>query len=257
MFKYPKEEKQLAHYYNTETAQKEFMQTGENWLLSTLSTVPGINTIFDVGCNRGEWTRLARGFFPNAKIHSFEIIPEVYQNFLNNNVLDKNVIPNGFGLSKEIGSLQMKYCPADDTLNTHLGMLSPGSINGMPFHWRECLTVTGDSYMKFHNLPRIDILKIDVEGAEHMVMQGFKENMSNGNVGLIQFEYGTANIVARWLLVDTNEFLSPLGYVFGKLRHGGVDFRPYDLNQENFLGPNIVAVHRSRTDILSALGVKS
>jgi hypothetical protein len=77
--------------------------------------------------------------------------------------------------------------------------------------------------------------------------------MTAGNVGCIQFEYGTANIVARWLLVDANEFLSPLGYIFGKLSPGKVAFKPYDLNDENFFGPNIVAVHRSRQDILTAL----
>jgi FkbM family methyltransferase len=238
--------------YNTKTAREEFAATGEDWLLRKLRGA-NINTIFDVGSNKGEWTRMAKESFPSAYIHTFEIMPEVYRKFIDNNVLGPNIFPNGFGLGEEIGTIQMKYCVANDTLNTHLGMLSPGSVTDMPFHWRECLTSTGDSYMKHHKIDRVDFLKIDVEGAEHLVMKGFIETMTAGNVGCIQFEYGTANIVARWLLVDANEFLSPLGYVFGKLKPGGVAFKPYDLNDENFFGPNIVAVHRNRHDILTAL----
>jgi len=239
--------------YNTQTAREEFALTGEDWLLRTLAAKVNIDTILDVGCNKGEWTRMAKESFPNATIHTFEIMPEVYRKFINNDVMGPNIVPNNFGLGAELGTIQMKYCVANDTLNTHLGMLSPGSVSDMPFHWRECLTVTGDAYLTMHNIQKVDILKIDVEGAEHLVLQGFDKSMKAGNIGLIQFEYGTANIVARWLLVDANELLSPLGYVFGKLSPDGVKFKPYDLNDENFFGPNIVAVHRSRTDLLTAL----
>jgi FkbM family methyltransferase len=239
--------------YNTQTAREEFAITGEDWLLKALKQA-NIQTIFDVGSNKGEWTRMAKESFPNARIHTFEIMPEVYRKFLDNGIVGPNIFPNGFGLGSENGTIPMKYCVANDTLNTHLGMLSPGSVTDMPFHWRECITVTGDTYMKHHSVGSVDLLKIDVEGAEHLVMKGFINAMTAGNVGCIQFEYGTANIVARWLLVDANEFLTPLGYVFGKLGPGGVKFKPYDLNDENFLGPNIVAVHKSRQDILIALG---
>jgi hypothetical protein len=126
-------------------------------------------------------------------------------------------------------------------------------MDDITFEWRECLTVTGDFYMQSRLVSQIDILKIDVEGAEGLVLDGFVKAMTAGEIGLIQFEYGTANIVARWLLVDAYEKLTPLGFILGKLRDGGIDFRPYDLTLEDFIGPNIVAVHQSRVDILTAL----
>ena len=238
--------------YNTGTARKDFAITGEDWLLTKLKSAD-INVIFDVGSNKGEWTRMAKEFFPSAYIHTFEIVPEVYRKFIDNDVVGPTVFPNGFGLGEKIGTIPMKYCATDDRLNTHLGMLSPGCISNMEYLWKECLTVTGDSYVNHHGITSVDLLKIDTEGAEHLVLKGFVETMTAGKIGCIQFEYGQANIVSRWLLVDFNELLTPLGYVFGKLGPDGIKFKPYDLNDENFQGPNVVAVHNSRVDILKAL----
>jgi FkbM family methyltransferase len=241
------------YLYNTTSAREEFALSGEDWLMSKLKEAD-IDTIFDVGSNQGEWSRLARECFPSACIHTFEIIPEVYCKLINNiTTLGPRVIPNGFGLGEKIGTIPMKYCEVNDRWSTHLNMLSPGTVADMSFQWRDCLTSTGDAYMKHHKIDRVDLLKIDVEGAEHLVLKGFIQSMTAGNVGCIQFEYGQANIVSRWLLVDANELLTPLGYVFGKLYPGGVTFKRYDLNDENFIGPNIVAVHRDRQDILTTL----
>jgi FkbM family methyltransferase len=239
--------------YNTENALDEFNRTGEAWLLNQLSSLP-LTTIFDVGSNQGEWTKLARQSFPLATIHTFEIMPETYRKFLNNGTLDINVVPNGFGLGSFTGTIPMKYCAFNDTFNTHLRMLAPGSMENMEFEWRDCLVIKGDEYVKAHKVDHIDILKIDVEGAEPLVLDGFNNFIKNGNIGLIQFEYGTANIIARWLLVDAYELLTPLGYVLGRLQDGGVTFQPYNLTMENFFGPNFIAVHQSRKDLLTALG---
>jgi FkbM family methyltransferase len=239
--------------YNSQTAHEEFTRTGESWLLERLSTLDTIHTIFDVGSNCGEWTRMARYFFSAADIHTFEIVPEVYKKLINNNLLDPGIIPNSFGLSNKIGTVPMKYCAAYDSVSTHLKMLSPGSMPNMEFEWRDCLAITGDFYMQSRAVPQVDILKIDVEGAEGLVLDGFIESMSAAKIGLIQFEYGTANIVARWLLVDAYEKLEPLGFKLGKLTNGLVNFRPFDLTLENFVGPNIVAVHQTRCDIFNAL----
>jgi FkbM family methyltransferase len=242
----------MEYMYNTEIARDEFAISGEGWLLDKLKTA-SINTIFDVGANQGEWTRMANEVFPSADIHAFEIIPEVYHKFINNGLLNPKITPNGFGLAEKIGTTHMKYCAVNDRMSTHLAMLSPGSIDHMPFQWRECVVVTGDAYMTHHQIEFVDFLKIDVEGGEHLVMKGFTKAMAVGKVGCIQFEYGSANIVARWLLVDMYELLTPLGYKLGRLCPDGVEFKSYELTDENFLGPNFVAVHQSRLDILAAL----
>jgi FkbM family methyltransferase len=244
----------LKMIYNTQIAKIHFALSGEDRLLHTLAnTKAKVETIFDVGSNQGEWTRMARQMFPTANIHAFEIIPEVYKKFINNGVIDSHVMPNNFGLGAETGTIQMKYCPDNDVYSTYLTRMSPGAITDMFFEWRECLIATGDLYVRMNNVQEIDILKIDVEGAEHLVIEGFNGFMKTEKIGLIQFEYGLANIVSKWLLVDAYELLSPMGYILGKLGPGGVNFKNYDLLDENFIGPNIVAVHQTRQDLLTAL----
>lgn len=44
----------------------------------------------------------------------------------------------------------------------------------------------GDAYCQQHGIDRIDLPKIDVEGAEHLVMDGFGDMLSK--VGVIQWE---------------------------------------------------------------------
>ena len=55
------------------------------------------------------------------------------------------------------------------------------------------------------------------------------------------------------LLIDFYEHLVPLGYQVGKLHRDHVEFRPYRFNDENFFGPNYVAVHSSRADVIGHL----
>lgn len=240
--------------YTTAEAREEFARSGEDWLLQVLSSKTAkIDTIFDVGCNCGEWTRMAREFFPGANLHAFEIIPEVYRKFINSQEINQQIVANNFGLGSKIGTILMKYCTANDRYSTSLIKLSPGTVANIPFVWRDCLTVTGDAYVKMHNINYIDFLKLDVEGAENSVLEGFSEMLKNKNIGMIQFEYGIANIASKWLLMDAYELLTPLGFRLGKLGPGGVKFKGYQFSDETFLAPNIVAVHSSRTDILGSL----
>jgi len=58
---------------------------------------------------------------------------------------------------------------------------------------------------------------------------------------LVQFEYGRVNILTHFLLRDFYELFARFGYVVGKIYPDHVDFRSYDLGDEDFLGPNYFA----------------
>ena len=106
----------------------------------------------------------------------------------------------------------------------------------------DCAMRSGDAYMAEQGIDRIDLLKIDVEGAEHLVLQGLAGALAGGRIGVIQFEYGQANIVTRFLLRDFHLLLESHGYSVGKLYPNRVDFRRYRFEHEDFIGPNFVAV---------------
>jgi hypothetical protein len=93
--------------------------------------------------------------------------------------------------------------------------------------------VAGDAYVEQHGIAAIDFLKIDVEGAEYLVLKGLEKTMKEGRIHCVQFEYGAFSIQTRMLLADYYELPSPM-YWIGKIFPAGVEFRDYDWTMECF-----------------------
>jgi hypothetical protein len=108
---------------------------------------------------------------------------------------------------------------------------------------------TGDDYVRAHGLDAIDFLKIDVEGAEHLVLKGFQQTLAAGRINCIQFEYGAFSIETRVLLADYYDTLGSK-YWIGKIFPGSVEFRDYHWTMENFRFSNFLCVLRSRPDLM-------
>ena len=110
---------------------------------------------------------------------------------------------------------------------------------------------TGNDYCKRNQIKEIDILKIDVEGAEHLVLSGFSDLLENGSIKVIQFEYGYTHGDAKFLIKDFYKLLEGYGYLLGPLKPSGVLFMDFDYTLNDFnSGPNYVAVHKSQKDII-------
>ena len=76
---------------------------------------------------------------------------------------------------------------------------------------------TGDTYMAEHGLTRIDFLKIDVEGAELSVLNGFGGAFRRKAIDVVQFEYGQVNLRTRVFLENFWRFFEIHVFVVGKL----------------------------------------
>jgi FkbM family methyltransferase len=219
---------------------------GERWVLNRMAAFQP-SVIFDVGANVGDWTMAALAEVPNARIHAFEIIESTRQTLSQRMIGNAGVVVNNFGLSDHSGSIKMHVFDASNTLASHVAYPHGN------YHEHACPVRRGDEYMRDNGIFRIDFLKIDVEGAEQLVLSGLGEALQTGSIDVIQFEYGRVNILTHFLLRDFYEFLEARGYVVGKLYPGHVDFRPYTFEDEDFLGPNFLAVRRARSDIVDAL----
>ena len=107
------------------------------------------------------------------------------------------------------------------------------------------IATTGDQFCLEHGIAEIDFLKIDVEGAEQHVLQGFEQMLSRQSIDIIQFEYGYANGDAGWLMKNFYEYLEGFGYVLGPLKSKGVIFMPFKYGLNDFRsGPNFVALNQ-------------
>jgi FkbM family methyltransferase len=223
---------------------------GEYWLLSRLRRFNPA-TIFDVGANRGEWSEHCAKVFPSAKIHSFEIVPQTAERLRARINGNPNVVVNQFGLSDVNGESSVYIDPERDWLSSTVE--GTEVINCGVTRRISGRTATGDDYLAEHAIDQIDFLKIDVEGAEHRVLNGFARGLADRRITVIQFEYGHINIFSHFLLLDFYRLLEPLGFSLGKLYPDGVAFKPWDALAENFYGPNYVAVLSGRHDIIDAV----
>ena len=239
-------------YKSQSNLNYDMSSNGEKWILRTLSSFEDLDVLFDVGANHGEWSIAARESFPEASIHCFEIVPRTFEVLSRNLGGMSNVTLNPCGLSDRDGEIEIFYDPKLHFIATAV----PGFSEEFHRNQTQVLrlpTVTGDDYSEKQEIDRINFLKIDVEGHEPQVLRGFERMLGSGRIDALQFEYGYVNIGVKFLLRDFYEYLTRFDMQIGKVYPDHVDFRPYRYRDEDFFGPNYVAVRSERTDILSAL----
>jgi len=237
------------------------MQTnGEEWCLRQIGAGKlQAKCVFDVGANVGEWLLLCRQYLPETTIHAFEIAPPIFGQ-LQKNVGDRpQIVLNPVGLSDRDGELEVFYTDSSDQLTTAYrenfseAFEASGAMRPPPQSIR-ARVVRGDEYAREHGVSMIDFLKIDVEGMEESVLRGFSVMFKEHRIRLVQFEYNTTNIVSKFMLRDAHQFFTSFGYRIGKLYPDHVEFRDYHYRQEDFCGPNMIAVRKEDEELLSLLG---
>ncbi len=213
--------------------------------------------VFDVGANIGDWSLTAGQYLPNAMIHAFEIAPPTASELRRRTwPLQNKIKLNEFGLGERAGEVKVYLSPESSTATSTLRAAIDASA--VEHRIRQINEInaeitTGDAYLHREGIPRVDLLKIDVEGAEMSVLEGFAGSFEKRAVDLVQFEYGHLNLATRCFLADLHGFFTARGFVVGKIFPEGVAFKEYDLSDEDFVGPNYLACHRDRTDIIEAL----
>ena len=133
-------------------------------------------------------------------------------------------------------------------------MINGADVDGRVWERLTAAVTTGDAYCRANAVERIDLLKIDVEGAENLVLDGFWDMFSQGRIACVQFEFGMLNIYSKFLLKDFWDLLTGHGFTLGPIMPDGVWFRDYDPRDEDFNGPpNFFAVHHARPDLIAAV----
>jgi FkbM family methyltransferase len=224
----------------------DFETNGEGFVLDCLADEA--RTIVDVGANRGEWAFEAARRCPYATIHCFELASTTREGLLRRARDEPRIRVETAGLWSRATSISVKYYPTEPAWT---------SIHNYPHDkpsvWVEEHVTTGDTFISDAALNKIDFLKIDVEGSELAVLQGFRSALERRAIRVIQFEYGYAAVVSHGLLADFYSLLEPLGYMVGRLRRDAVEFAPYNFASENFFGPNFIAVRSDEEKIVGRL----
>src|SRR5256714_11962578 len=151
-------------------------------LLRDLVT-PGI-TVLNVGANIGYFSLLsARLAGPNGTVWAFEPIPGVVE------ILRKNIEENGFSnqihvvpqaVSNVSGKTRLYINPVESMLSSLFQEAAMDQLDDPHGHpaYLNCIEVactTLDAWAAQQNWPTIDLIKIDIEGAEKLALEGMVE----------------------------------------------------------------------------------
>jgi FkbM family methyltransferase len=198
--------------------------------------------VFDVGANVGDFARAALAWRPNASVHCFEPSQAAHGILKTRLTKSPNVFLNQFALGEKRGQ-QVLFA---DSPGSGLSSLYKRRLNhaGIVMAHEDAVHIeTLDHYCSERNVPRIDLLKIDVEGHELRVLEGSQSLFERGAIQHVMFEFGGTQIDSRTYLQDFFYFferyrmrllrITPSGYL-----HPLVRYREFD---EQFLFTNFVA----------------
>jgi FkbM family methyltransferase len=130
--------------------------------------------IFDVGANIGQTARTYRRLFPQAEIWSFEPFPDSYAS-LCRSLSDQRFHAEPLALSDRAARAPLNIGAVSYTNS----MLRRETDTGQTI---EIETDTLDHFCSERGITNIDILKVDVEGAEDRVFKGARSLFSRGAI---------------------------------------------------------------------------
>lgn len=185
---------------------------------------PGM-TVFDVGANVGDLTVLFSRFItPGGVVHAFEPVPSTFERLtaVTEAGARSNVVLNRIALGADSGSVIMNVY--DDE---HLSWSTvverpqrPGGADVLPVRREEVPALRLDEYCGREQIDRIDLLKIDVEGAELDVLRGSESLLRARAVGCCVFEFGATTLEYGVDPSAISAYLAACGYSLSNLVEG-------------------------------------
>ena len=148
--------------------------------------------IFDVGAYDGKVTTQYYELFPDAVIHAFEPFPDSYHQLMLTVGGHKKIHAHNYAISNEDGPIRLytnRLSATNSILSTDAkgiqdwGQDKLGTIG--EFH-AEAITI--DTFCKKNTINQIDILKLDIQGAEILALKGAKDLLSRQLISVLYFE---------------------------------------------------------------------
>ena len=147
--------------------------------------------VVDVGANIGQSILNYRGLFPDCPVYSIEANPEIMPQLMKNTAQLPDVHIFHFALSDAIGESRFHVTSvkeASSLLKPEPFLMALSRERKYDFHELTVPTLTLDAFVENEALKTIDILKIDVQGAELKVLEGGKDTLDAGLVKCIYIE---------------------------------------------------------------------
>ena len=166
--------------FNCPSLLADLMRLKSNWNRDKyifLKLLSKGDNVLDVGGNIGDYcTTFAKVVGSSGQVHTFEPVPTTFET-LKETVARKrlgNVTLNQMAVTNESGQIEI-HMPGDDHARPSIQKHSKESWDqDETIHTFSCEATTLEKYALEKEISRLDFIKIDVEGAEFLVLTGGK-----------------------------------------------------------------------------------
>lgn len=145
--------------------------------------------IYDIGANKGTWTKECMNFFPDSNYILFEPQPNLRSNIEKCLQGKNNYSIYTVGVGNKNDKLLFTYHERDDSCSF---IISEEEAAQKGYKQVYTPIVKLDSFVVENNLPKPDILKIDAEGIDLDVLAG-ASHIINNHVEIVLVEVGVMN----------------------------------------------------------------
>lgn len=186
---------------------------GEDYFLTRWAKIVKANTtgtvvVFDVGANEGDFSAGVARRLRDFSVHAFEPHPQTFERLRQRFAYDGRFIINQLAVAAAPGHITL-YDYAD-TAGSNMASLFKATFEDIyphKSHGLEIPSVTLDDYADRNDIKQIGLIKIDVEGAEKMVLEGARKIIETRRVDAIQFEFNAHALIAGFSLLALAKML--------------------------------------------------
>ena len=150
---------------------------------------PNPGVIFDVGANKGATYRMFRSIFPNAPLYAFEPDPRAFAMLKSKAEGDAEAHLYPIAISDQIGEVEFNLMDASE-LNSLLPPTQAAESAGSMATLEKIKVAsdTLDSFTAREGISRIDLLKMDIQGAEIRALEGARSLLARSAIGCLYLE---------------------------------------------------------------------
>ena len=194
--------------------------------------------LFDIGANVGDYSLLVASHHPSSTVYSFEPSEFTFNLLKDNTKLNSNIYPFQIAFGEETRQANLY----SDKAGSGMASLFDRNLTAfsMNFNQSEIVNiVTLDDWVATNNITP-DYIKIDVEGAELLVLKDGIKTLEN--IRAVQFEFGGTAIDAKTYFKDYYNFFVEQNFTLNRYTPTGLlKIDTYSEKEELFEFMNYVA----------------
>ena len=148
--------------------------------------------VFDVGANAGIYSLAALGMRPDATVYAFEPTAEIAARLRETAKLNEqvNLHIEEVAVADRAGYATLRRWRGETGDNEGMNYITMDELDSPS---ERVPTISLDEFCQDRNIERVDLLKMDIQGQEHLALQGAARLLRDGCIGTIFMELNWAN----------------------------------------------------------------